>query len=434
MSDATSVPPAADSGAEIGAKIGPLMLLAVGLGIGGALVASAFVFVEDVLQKLVWTQIPGWLGFDDQAWWYVVFALFAGAGLALLARRLPGHTGASPVGGFHFDIGPKAIASVVLAAMGTLVFGFVLGPEAPLIACGTALGGLLMRGRDPKVVQLGMLLGGTAAIGAIFGNPLITAFMILEFAALGPLPAAALLPVLVALGAGYIVQIGLGPWSGLGTHSLSVSGLPAFTGLTGLEIVGALITGVVAALVALVARELAEQMDRRSTSRPTAVLLAATVITAVVAIAGVAITGESYETILFSGDAAIPTMLGITTVSTILVIVVAKLIAYGVALGGGFRGGPIFPAVTLGVGVGVITALLVPSFSLPGMVVAGIAASAAAMMKLPFTATLLAVLLASTAGVAVTPLAIIGAVIGFLARVALDRRDAARSQAPTVTA
>ena len=41
----------------------------------------------------------------------------------------------------------------------------------------TTVAALLLRGRDPKAVQLGMLLGGAAAIGLIFGNP----FMLKEF-------------------------------------------------------------------------------------------------------------------------------------------------------------------------------------------------------------------------------------------------------------
>jgi len=436
MSQAVDHPDDANTGTnEIGARIGPLLLLSALLGVGGALVASLFIFVEDVLQRAIWTDLPQRLGIStQQAWWYAALVLLAGAGVVLLARRLPGATGASPIGGFHFDTGPGTIASVALAALGTLVFGYVLGPEAPLIACGTALGGWVMRGRDAKAVQLGMLLGGVAAIGAIFGNPLITAFMILEFAAMGAMPAAALMPVLVALGAGYIVQVGLGPWSGLGTHSLAVTGLPAFTGLTGFELIGAVITGVIASIVALIARELGERVDVRAKTRPTATILVAWAVTAIVAIAAVAITGLGFEAVLFSGQEAIPTMLGVTSASAVLVIVIAKMLAYAVALGGGFRGGPIFPAVFLGVCVGVMVALVVPSFTVPGMVVAGIAATVAAMTRLAFTATLLAVLLASTAGAAITPLAIIGAIVGFLARTALDRADAKRTEAAAASA
>jgi len=418
---------------EMSPRPGPVALMAIVLGIGGALAASLFLFIQGQLEKLLWTTIPQALGLGDKAWWYVVLVLLVGALLVLLARRLPGQTGNSPVTGFHFDVGPATIASVLLAAIGTLAFGYVLGPEMPLIACGTAVGGLLMRGRDKQTVQLGMLLGGAAAIGAIFGNPLITGFMILEFAALGPLPAAALLPVLIALGAGYIVQVGLGPWSGLGTHTLSVQGLPELSQLTAIDIIGALIVGVVAAVVALTAREIALRVDVQGKKRPTAVLLGAWVVTSILAILEVSITGLKYDTILFSGQTAIPTILAITSASTLLVVLVTKALAYAVALGGGLRGGPIFPAAFLGVVVGTIAAVLVPGFSLAGMVIAAIAATVAAMLKLPFTAALLAVLIASSAGAEATSLAIVGSVIGFVLRTALDKRDAKREAAIGVT-
>lgn len=414
---------------EIGPRVGLLLAVAAGLGLAGALVASLFLWVQTQLEHLVWASLPQALGLTSIPWWYVMGAVLVGTAIVLVARRLPGGTGKSPITGFHFDTGPGTIASVLLASIGTLVFGLVLGPEAPLIACGTAIGGLLMRGREPRMVQLGMLLGGAAAIGAIFGNPLVTAFMLLEFSAMGALPAAALVPVLVALGAGYIVQIGLGPWSGLGTHSLSVTGLPAFPGMTAYDIVGALVIGVIASVVALVARVIAQRVDVQAHRRPTGILIAAAVITALLAIAVGAATGLSPEIVLFSGQTSLPTIIGLTSVTSLLAILVAKAIAYAVALGGGFRGGPIFPAVTLGVLVGVIASLLVPQLTIAGMVATGIAATTAAMTKLPFTGTLLAVLLISTAGAEITPLAIIGGVIGFIARTALDRREASTSAA-----
>jgi len=137
----------AEAMTDLTKKIGPLLLISVLIGIGGALAASLFLAVESGLQTLIWTDIPAKMGLGETASWYVLAALLVGAIVVLLAQKLPGKTGASPISGFHFDVGPGTIASVALAALGTLAFGLVLGPEAPLIACGTALGGLVMRGR-----------------------------------------------------------------------------------------------------------------------------------------------------------------------------------------------------------------------------------------------------------------------------------------------
>jgi hypothetical protein len=55
------------------------------------------------------------------------------------------------------------------------------------------------------------------------------------------------------------------------------------------------------------------------------------------------------------------------------------------------------------------------------LIVAGMAAGVAAMLKLPFTAGLLAVVIGAGAGIAVTPLAIIGAIVGVALRLAYDK-------------
>ena len=61
------------------------------------------------------------------------------------------------------------------------------------------------------------------------------------------------------------------------------------------------------------------------------------------------------------------------------------------------------------------------------MAAAGIAATATVMLRLPFTSAMLAMLLIGSAGLAVAPFAIIGAVVGFGVRQGLD---AARRPAP----
>ena len=234
--------------------MGRMLALAVGMGIGGALVASLFLGLVTLLQDLVWEDIPESVGFHSASWWYVLPLALLSAALVAVAQRLPGHTGGAPLTGLHFDIGPRQIGSVALAALATLALAMPLGPEAPLIACGTALGGLVARNAGADARQLAMLLGGAAAIGAILGNPFITAFMFLEFAALGVLPAAALLPTYVALGTGYLVMTGLGGISGLGTHALSVSGLAPVDRLPWWSLLLGALTAIVATLLTLTAR------------------------------------------------------------------------------------------------------------------------------------------------------------------------------------
>ena len=308
-----------------------------------------------------------------------------------------------------------------------MIFGFVLGPEAPLIIMGTTIGALLMRGRAPQLVQMGMLLGGAAAIGAIFGNPFVMAFMLLEFAALGILPSIALMPALVALGAGYVVQIGVGPWSGVGTHSLAVPGLPSYDNLTVAQLLAGLVIAVIASIVAAIARELGERVAAVAAKHRAIVLFAVALLTAALAITVTEITGVDVNMVLFSGQPAMSSLIAETSALTVVLVLVAKMLAYGMALGGGYRGGPIFPATFLGVAVGVLSALAFPDLSVTAMAATGIAATATVMLRLPFTSALLAMILLSSSGVAVAPFAIMGAVVGFAVRQTLDKLDAKRA-------
>ncbi len=418
-------PPAAP---ELSAKLTAAALgLAIVLGILGALGASVFILVMDEAQKWIWKDLPAALGFDGLPMWWVALMLLIGACIVALAWRLPGATGNGPLTGFHFDTPAINAPSILLAALGSLIFGFVLGPEAPLIIMGTTIGALLMRGRAPQLVQMGMLLGGAAAIGAIFGNPFVMAFMLLEFAALGILPAIALVPSLVALGSGYLVQIGVGPWSGIGTHSLAVPGLPTYDNLSVRDLIFGLVIAVIASIVAAIARELGERVAQLAAKHRGFVLFAVALLTAALAIAVTEITGVDVGFVLFSGQSDMTSLIAETSILTVVLVLIAKMFAYGMALGGGYRGGPIFPATFLGVAVGVLSSLVFPEISVTAMAATGIAATATVMLRLPFTSALLAMVLLSSSGAAVAPFAIMGAVVGFGVRQGLDKRDAKRT-------
>jgi H+/Cl- antiporter ClcA len=427
----TSTPAVSEQHESLPLKaLGLSALIGVVAAVGATLLLAFF----DNAEQWVWHDLPSGMGMTELPAWFVFAAMLVGAGVVALAWRLPGATGKSPLTGLHFDTLPINAASFLLAAFGSLVFGFVLGPEAPLVILGTTIGALIMRGRPPKMVQLAMLLGGAAAIGAIFGNPFVTAFMLLEFAAMGAMPAAVLMPAFVALGSGYIVQVGIGSWMGLGTHVLAVPGMPAYPELQWGDLVGGVVIAIVAALCAALARELGERVQALAVRRRGIVLVAVALLTSALAVGVAAATGVGVELVLFSGQPAMPELIAETSAMTVLLIVVAKVLAYGLALGGGYRGGPIFPATFIGVGVGVLASLVFTDLSVSAMAAAGIAATATVMLRLPFTSAMLGMLLIGAAGMAVAPLAILGAVIGFGVRQGLDRLDAKRPPAVPVTA
>lgn len=427
MSQVASAPDASPS------AMGRLLAFSVVLGVAAAAAASVFLEIIHVGESYLFTDLPESLGLDQAPWWWAAILLLVGATVVAIARRLPGETGKGPLTGFHFDNPLSIVPSILLAALGTLVFGFVLGPEAPLIVLGTAVGALLTRRADPQVRRAAMLLGGVAAIGAVLGNPFVTGFMILEFAAFGLVPAAILPAVFVALGAGFLTQVGINGLPGFGMHSLAVPGMPAYESIAAMDVVFGLVTAVVAAIVTVAVREGAVALDTVTQRRPVPMLYAAALVTILVLLVAQVGFGIAQDQILFSGQGGMASLVQETSVTAVIVIIICKGIAYAIALGGGMRGGPIFPATFLGVAVGLLVSLLLPAESVSPLAAAGIAASAAAMIKLPGTSALLGAALIAGSGALIAPFAIFGAIVGLLVRTAADRRLHVATEEPATT-
>jgi H+/Cl- antiporter ClcA len=63
-------------------------------------------------------------------------------------------------------------------------------------------------------------------------------------------------------------------------------------------------------------------------------------------------------------------IVGESSASVLALLVLAKGVAYTLSLGAGFRGGPVFPALTLGLAAGTLAAILFPGLELTPAVVA----------------------------------------------------------------
>jgi H+/Cl- antiporter ClcA len=137
--------------------------------------------------------------------------------------------------------------------------------------------------------------------------------------------------------------------------------------------------------------------------------------------------GADSQDVLFSGQAALPRLVTESSVSVIIVLIAAKALAYGVSLGSGFRGGPVFPAIFLGVAVAML-AVVWADISPTLAVAVGAAAGMAAVTHLILASVVLATLLVSTAGADTVPAAVLAAVAAWLVRTAADRREAAASE------
>jgi H+/Cl- antiporter ClcA len=401
-----------------------LLVLAALIGIPISAVAYFYLALVSKLQHWVFTSLPAALGFHGTpVWWPVLPLVLAGVLVSATITYLPGTSGHEPSEGFKAGGGSPTgieLPGVVLASLATLALGVVLGPEAPLIAIGGGLGALAVKlaAKDapPMAGTVMAAAGSFAAISTLLGSPLVGAFLLMEASGLGgPLLSLVLVPGLLAAGVGTLIFVGLDQLTGLGTFSLAIPGLPVFSHPTGVLFLWAVAIGVVATLLGTTIRlgSLAAQtlvLRHRLVWTPVAGLAVAGVT-----IAFVEITGKGSQNVLFSGQSALPTLVlhaSTWTVGALIVLAVAKSIAYAVSLSA-FRGGPIFPAMFIGGVIGVAGSHL-PGLSLVPAVAMGIGAMATVMLKLPLTSTLLAVLLFASDGLSVTPLVIAAVVVAYV--------------------
>jgi H+/Cl- antiporter ClcA len=212
-----------------------LLVLAAIVGVPVSVAAYFFLALVSKMQVWIFTDLPKGLGFHGEPpWWPILPLVLAGVLVALTIRYLPGKGGRSPAEGFKAGEGPPPVIDlpgIVLAAFATLSLGVVLGPEGPLIALGAGLGALAVRlvKRDaPARVQSVMAAAGSfAAISTLLGSPLTGAFLLMEASGLGGATMQlVLVPGLLAAGIGSLIFIGLNAWTGLGTFSLAIPGLP----------------------------------------------------------------------------------------------------------------------------------------------------------------------------------------------------------------
>jgi H+/Cl- antiporter ClcA len=406
-----------------------LLILAAVLGAPISAAAYGFQALVSYLQGEIFTHLPNGLGFHGAPpWWPLPVLTVAGLLVAPVIRFLPGKGGHSPADGFKPGGGattPVQLPGVLLAALATLSFGVVLGPEAPLIALGGGLALLAVRlaKRDTPAQATAVVVaaGSFAAISTLLGSPLAGAFLLMEASGLGgPLLAVVLLPGLLASGVGALIFVGLDSLTGLGTFSLSVPGLPHFARPDIAEFGWALVIGVAAAIVGTAIRRLALLLRPHVERRMLLLTPVVGMLVAGLAIAYAQGTGKSTSDVLFSGQSALGPLIthaASYSAGAVVLLLACKGLAYGASLSS-FRGGPVFPSLFLGAAGGIALSHL-PGLPLVPGVAMGIGAMCAVMLRLPLTSVLLATLLLSSDGVAVVPLVIVAVVVAYVAEARL---------------
>jgi H+/Cl- antiporter ClcA len=400
-----------------------LLVVAAVLGVPVSAAAYGFLALVDYLQKEIFTHLPHGLGFATTPVWWPLPVLAVGGVIAALATRyLPGHGGPSPAGGFkmHGPPTPAQLPGVILAALATLIFGAVLGPEMPLILIGGGLVLVFLRLARRDVPEQGRQVlasaGSFASISTLLGSPIAGAFLLMEASGLGgPMLGVVLVPGLLAAGIGTLIFVGLDAWTGLGTFSLAIPGLPHFSHPDGAEFGWALAIGALAPFIGWGIRWLGRRLHSYAERQPLLVIPLAGLAVAGLAIGYAEATGKGTDDVLFSGQSALGPLIqhsSTYTVGALLMLMLCKSLAYGISLGS-FRGGPIFPAMFIGAAGGIAMSHL-PGLPLVPAVAMGLGAMSAVMLTLPLTSVLLATLLLFSDGLAVTPLVIVAVVVAYV--------------------
>jgi H+/Cl- antiporter ClcA len=417
-----------------------LLVLAAILGVPVSAVAYGFLALVSYLQKELFIHLPHGLGFSTEPVWWPLPMLAVGGVLAALAIQfLPGRGGPSPADGFklHGPPTPIQLPGVILAALATLIFGAVLGPEMPLILIGGGLAALSVRlARRPVPDRARAVVasaGSFAAISTLLGSPLASTFLLMEASGLGgPTLGLVLLPGLLAAGVGSLIFIGLDAWTGLGTFSLAIPGLPTLGRPDLAEFGWALVIGVAAAVVGSAIRWLGRLLHGYADRQVLIMTPLAGLAVAGLAIAYAEGTGNPSSQVLFSGQAGLPPLVqhaASYTVGALLLLLLCKGLAYAVSLGS-FRGGPTFPALFVGATGGIALSHL-PGLPMVAGVAMGIGAMSAVMLTLPLTSVLLPAILFPSDALTVTPLVIVAVVVAYVAAARITPKDSSAPPGPT---
>ena len=418
-------PPAMDPVAVMRSKpyLAALLLAAV-LGIPISAIAYGFLALVTKIQQFVFSDLPDEVFSGGvPAWWPVPWLVLCGVLTGLTIRYLPGNGGHSPAFGFHTGGGPpvdRELPGILLAALTTLSLGAVLGPEAPLIAIGGGLAALTVhlarKDAPPMALTIMASAGSFAAISTLLGSPILGAFLIMEAAGVGGMTLSVVaLPGLLASGVGALVFIGLDNWTGLGSFSLALTSVPPAVDPTVATMSWALAVGAVGALLGWLIRWIG--LSLRPVVHLNRVLVTAGMglLIGLTAMAYQLISDNSFTQVLFSGQDALPELVEHAadySVGVLILLAACKTLVYGLSLSA-FRGGPVFPSMFIGAVLGITLAGL-PGMSLAPAIAMGIGAMCAAMLRLPFTSTLLATLLLGTDGISVTPQVVVAVVVAFV--------------------
>ncbi|TQJ32014.1 ion channel protein [Microbacterium sp. SLBN-146] len=339
-----------------------MSLPALMIGVLSALVLWGLERIAEVLQTGLWETAPDALGIPQDSPWLIVAVLtLTGAAVGLVVRFVPGHGGQDSAT-TELDSPPppiRAVPSVALAAVLGLAGGVSLGPENPIIAINCAIAvALCARFVRAVPTNVAVLLASAATIGALFGTPVAAALVLTGTVAAvrggGSLWDKLFLPVAAAAAGAITMRM-------LGSPALAFD-VPAYTGPNAIDLLSGFAIAAVSAGLGIAAAWALPRVHRlfHSLRNPILFTTLGGLVLGLLGVIGGPLTlfkglEETGELIAHPED---------YSAGQLALFAGIKLIALVVAASAGFRGGRIFPAVFIGVAVGLCAHALFPSVPL----------------------------------------------------------------------
>ncbi|MFE0174727.1 ion channel protein [Streptomyces sp. NPDC059002] len=336
--------------------LAPMIVPALLVGVGSSLLLLALSWVSERLQDVLWDRLPDALGVSGtSAGWIFGMLTVVGLVVGLVVWKTPGHAGPDPATTGLVDppLPVRMLPGIALAVIIGLAGGVSLGPENPITAINIALAyalGMRAMPRTPAAAWVALAAAGT--VGALFGTP-VAAALILSELAVGDDPRPLwdrLFAPLVAAGAGALTTV-------LVAHPTFQIDVAPYPGPRLIDTVSAMVISSAAALVGLAAVYAFPLFHRafRQLGHPVLMLTVGGLVLGALGALGGHLT-------LFKG---LEEMKELTTdadghgAANLLLLALVKLAALVVAGSCGFRGGRIFPAVFVGVALGMFAHTLV---------------------------------------------------------------------------
>ncbi|MCV5765577.1 ion channel protein [Escherichia coli] len=334
-----------------------LSLPAVAIGIASSLILIVVMKIASALQNLLWQRLPGTLGIaQDSPLWIIGVLTLTGIAVGLVIRFSQGHAGPDPaceplIGA---PVPPSALSGLIVALILGLAGGVSLGPEHPImtvnIALAVAIGARLL----PRVNRMEWtILASAGTIGALFGTPVAAALIFsqtLNGSSEVPLWDRLFAPLMAAAAGALTTGLFFHPHFSL---PIAHYGQMEMTDILSGAIVAAI--AIAAGMVAVWCLPRLHAMMNQM-KNPVLVLGIGGFILGILGVIGGPVS-------LFKGLDEMQQMVANQAFSTsdYFLLAVIKLAALVVAAASGFRGGRIFPAVFVGVALGLMLHEHVPA-------------------------------------------------------------------------